>query len=390
MSRILFIYEQNMPTVSITMGMFERIARHGDIAVDSKLMKRVTPRDINENDIIVFIRPNDMLSTNIAKKAKAAGKTIAILLDDDLLHRVPNIPWRTSAFKHILRYADIIFSNEFIYDSCKKYAPYSRRVRLDTIVYEDQLSVPDTSEHRPVRVVYAANAGHVVMFDMYIKPILKELVSRTNAGFSLTVVGPEPDLTDIEGLIDIKYVKGMSLNDYRAFMDESHFDIGLAPLPDNSFTKCKYFNKYLEYTISGAFGVYSKVIPYTEVIRDGENGLLAENTYFGWLEALEKAITNRELRKNGIACAQEDMRRNFSEKAILERLFRDVPEMKNHSAVSGKCRPFRMTKTMYYTSRLADWSFLSAYYLKNQGAGSVLKKSATHLFRKAAYLKDEK
>ena len=59
---------------------------------------------------------------------------------------------------------------------------------------------------------------------------------------SFTFVGVRPNMDDIE----CEYVSGMPLMEYRKFMREQNFDIGLAPLYENDFSKCKYFNKFIE------------------------------------------------------------------------------------------------------------------------------------------------
>ena len=108
-------------------------------------------------------------------------------------------------------------------------------------------------------------------------------------------------------------------------MDEQKFDVGIAPLEDSPFAKCKYFNKYLEYTLSGVVGVYSNVEPYTYVVTDGDNGYLADNNDISWEEKLKIAIEDSSLR---IACArnaQKHVRDNFNEQVLMERLLSEVP-----------------------------------------------------------------
>lgn len=78
-------------------------------------------------------------------------------------------------------------------------------------------------------------------------------------------------------------------------MQELDWDIGLAPMPDTPFHACKHYNKWIEYSSFGIAGVYSDVLPYKGVIRDGVDGLLCENTAAAWTEAIARLIDDAAL-----------------------------------------------------------------------------------------------
>ena len=387
MSRVLLIYEQNMPTVSIMLDLFGRAERSGAFAVDSCKLTDISSAIINENDVLIFIRPNDILSRKIARAAKRAGKTVIVLLDDDLLHVKPGIPWRIGEIKKMLQYADVLMANPYITEKCRQYLNTDRAVTLDTIVEENQISDSGIGDNTIVNVVYAANANHVVMFNEFVLPILDELIQKSDTEFTLTFVGPKPDLTEYEDKLRIEYVEGMLLDEYREFMRSRKFDVGLAPLPETEFTKCKYFNKYLEYSMSGVCGVYSDVIPYSTVIENGENGFLASNTENGWLDTLLKAINDHESRRKCVENAQKDLRDNFSAQKIIDKMVVDIPELRDAPVSSTIHRSFKTDKAEYNLYRIADMAYLVIYYLAKAGVKDVFNRATTHIFRKQAYLK---
>jgi glycosyltransferase involved in cell wall biosynthesis len=80
------------------------------------------------------------------------------------------------------------------------------------------------------------------------------------------------------------------------FTGRVHWDIALAPLTRSPFADCKSDIKFLDYTAIGAAGIYSRVPAYEKTIRNGENGLLAENDPHAWLDAVETLITQPDLR----------------------------------------------------------------------------------------------
>ena len=108
-------------------------------------------------------------------------------------------------------------------------------------------------------------------------------------------MGAKPAFCDKLGLKHLPYQDGYDA--YTAFMAKCNWDIGLAPMPKSAFHRCKYFNKYVEYASFGIVGVYSNVEPYIYGIRDGENGLLVNNTTEEWLNALTKLIEDEKYRK---------------------------------------------------------------------------------------------
>jgi len=82
------------------------------------------------------------------------------------------------------------------------------------------------------------------------------------------------------------------------FTGQVHWDIALAPLHDTIFTRAKSDIKYLDYAAIAAPGIFSNIPVYSETIRHGENGLLADNTTQAWETALEALISNPDLRQS--------------------------------------------------------------------------------------------
>ena len=68
--------------------------------------------------------------------------------------------------------------------------------------------------------------------------------------------------------------------------------------------------KYLEYAALGAPGVFSALDPYMDVVRNGENGLLAADLN-AWDNQLSRLIEDTELRTQIALQAQADVRRNW-------------------------------------------------------------------------------
>lgn len=97
------------------------------------------------------------------------------------------------------------------------------------------------------------------------------------------------------------------IEDYPLFLSSRHFDIGLCPLEDNEFNKCKSNIKCLEFSALKVPVVAQKMIPYSNHIVDGKTGLLAD-AEGEWINQVSLLIENAELRRN---LAEESYRHDF-------------------------------------------------------------------------------
>jgi len=82
----------------------------------------------------------------------------------------------------------------------------------------------------------------------------------------------------------------------RQAVDLATSDIGLAPLPDNRFTRGKCGFKILQYAAAGLPVVASPVGANAEYVRDGSNGFLASDGA-EWIEKISLLLKDSQLRE---------------------------------------------------------------------------------------------
>ena len=73
---------------------------------------------------------------------------------------------------------------------------------------------------------------------------------------------------------------------FRDYQRRRRLHIGLAPLLDTPFNRGKSFIKFLDIAAMGGVGIYSRRLPYTEIVEDGVNGLLADDSPEEWYRRL--------------------------------------------------------------------------------------------------------
>lgn len=102
----------------------------------------------------------------------------------------------------------------------------------------------------------------------------------------------------------------------------ARFDIGIKPMPDDPWSRGKCPMKEIQYMSMGVPTVCSAVGASREVIRHGENGLLAE-TGEDWLMCLEALIDDPALRQRLGAAGRRTVEQEYSMNRCAE-LFAEV------------------------------------------------------------------
>jgi hypothetical protein len=112
--------------------------------------------------------------------------------------------------------------------------------------------------------------------------------------------------------------------------DVASFDIGLAPLPDDVWSRGKCATKLLQCMAAGVVSVASAVGVQYEIIREGVNGCLA-STPEEWEAKLEALILNPEARRTMGDAARRTVEEDYSMAASRPKMLEILTEvMKKH------------------------------------------------------------
>ena len=272
-----------------------------DYAIDSSAMDGA--------DVIVFQRYFPMEGTwPLVEQALGTGKPVVYDLDDNFLAVPQDHPMRQRLapvepfVKELLARAALVTVSTV--ELKRALAGLARKVEvlpnfLDERLWRRRAPRPseetgppgtDTGKSGPVRIVFAGTPSHGRDLELIV-PALAAVKERFGDGVEIVFMGCAPSGLDATVMAFNQDYAG-----YAAALAELAPDIGLAPLADNAFNRCKSAVKWLEYSALGAAGIYADLPPYAPV-RHGETGLRAGSDPTEWERALFRLVEDAPLRR---------------------------------------------------------------------------------------------
>ena len=344
---------------SVRVGVLEPLKPFVENSKCNIVFKRtvdIRRKDIAWCDILICVRGSEQATLNIVEAAKKAGRFIIYFLDDDLLNIPDNIscsnyflnPETRNCIIKCIEYSDVSWCvNNLI---AKKYGVYSKNKWVVSRVPVEMENV--CLSKNTINILYAGSVDHTESVRKYIVPVVEKLHDEFMNVVTFTFIGVDPKLEELKNVTYIKYFD--QYDEYKKFTKNGNFSIGLAPLNTGEFYKCKYYNKFIEYTSVGAVGVYSNSEPYTLIIEDGKNGFLCDNTFESWYDKLKYLILNQEVLENVFECAKDNIKNEFSYDEVASKLETDIKELISYKAPTIDYRKIKLinSRFMFCISRV--------------------------------------
>lgn len=195
---------------------------------------------------------------------------------------------RRRDFKRTVRIASLVIAgNDYLAKLARKLNPNVAILPtgLDTSAYGISVDKPNDGKVRLVWVGSKSTLPYLVQ----IKPALEEIGSRFN-NVILRIICD--DFFELQNMSVEKCYWSLQ-NQIPNLLTG---DIGLAPLPDNRFTRGKCGFKILQYAAAGLPAVASPVGVNAEYVRDGVTGFHSLSTS-QWVSKISELIENDDLRK---------------------------------------------------------------------------------------------
>lgn len=235
-------------------------------------------------------------------------------LDDNLLDLTPNEPLQRGftteqlmVMRYFAREADgIIVSTEGLKARLSRLNDKIVVVpnALDERLVQDREWSPKTANGDRERkaIGYMGTYTHDADLMAILQP-LREILRNHSDTWELQLIGGIADSSIFQAFHDLPVqVLNVGKNgEYPNFMrwmaQTVRWDLAIAPLEDNPFTRCKSDIKFLDYSALGIPGIYSQVKPYEKTVRHLETGYLANNHPEAWSEAFDRLLSDDSLRQ---------------------------------------------------------------------------------------------
>ncbi len=302
--RVLAILPGIIPSTYITVAKpFLELHRQGFINARISLEAFANLGNLPQVDLVVFCRNTE---PKYADTLDAILKRrIPYIYDlDDNFFAIPgnsNIakyhrdPTRLALLTRYIRHANHVrvYSEELL-RKVQTLNPQTERV-LGPV---DQRLLPRErrpSNHGKIKLVYATNRHRDDFVSICLNPLTRVL-NEYPERVELHLWGCDlPKLRRYEG---VRYHPPISDYDhfFRSFA-RSAYDIALAPLTDDIFSRSKSDNKFREYGDCGLAGIYSRVRVYTDCVENDVTGILVSNDPEEWYNAIVRLIEDHSLRE---------------------------------------------------------------------------------------------
>lgn len=106
---------------------------------------------------------------------------------------------------------------------------------------------------------------------------------------------------------------------YAAILQRLDVQAALVPLENTTFNNCKSNIKWLEYSASGIVGLFSNIMPYSSCIRNGETGLLINDSKDDWFQGMKQLVENPASAAVIIDNARSEVREHYSNELISDK-----------------------------------------------------------------------
>lgn len=284
---------------------------------------------LHDPDVLILSRYTSGLADGVIASARATGAPVIFHIDDDLLN-VPeslgkskfdhyNQPARLAALRSALDASDLVYaSTSVLADQLM-----SNGIQTPVISGDVYCSMDPANLFKPLPATgpvigYMATGGHGADLDL-VMPALERLMTEfPELQFeTFGTIGAANRLAPFGARV--RHHKGVG--DYQAFLNalgDLGWWIGIAPLEDTAFNRCKADTKWVEYSYAGIATVASDLPVYQRACADG-TGVLADNDA-AWYESLRHLIVDRTHRHKMTAAARELLIERYSRLALQQQL----------------------------------------------------------------------
>jgi processive 1,2-diacylglycerol beta-glucosyltransferase len=315
MLNIHVLYEHSgddIPHGSSTLRLLRPLS-HPRLANTINMTAGTSYRGINPDIIIVDRLWKPDISIDIAEElieyTRKEGIKLIYSLDDNILDLKINEPGTihpTFHERNIIRY--FVREADFVVVSTHNLSDRLKNLNNKIAVIENSIDERLMKNNRKyelnrkddsIIIGYMGTYSHDLDFNE-ILPAIRKILFQYKGKVKLEIVGALSSNRFTGSTQNIERLDVKGNHEYTKFWswmnDNIYWDIGIAPLKIDDFTKCKSDIKFLDYAALEIPGIFTKCPSYKDSVVDRRTGLLVDTE--SWVEALEELINDELLREN--------------------------------------------------------------------------------------------
>lgn len=234
----------------------------------------------------------------LVEKALASGKPVLYDIDDLLLDVPEDHPLKKRLqlcvpfVRELLARADLTTVSTPTLAAAV--APLAKKVlvlanRLPDALWRTKAPAKSKQPGR-LRIGFAGTASHQADLAL-IEDALLEIAAKHHGAVEFVFYGcATPRLRRLNAAVWRPFG-----DDYAAYcraLPRLGLHIGLGPLRDTPFNRCKSNIKWQEYAACGLAGIFSDLEPYRDTVEPDSTGMLCANTAEAWFAALDHLISD--------------------------------------------------------------------------------------------------
>ena len=255
---ILLVYVGMIPSVYLCgYVQLEYLQNAGLVNVRNRTVRKVSREDVLWADIVTVVRLDCYRDEWLVRQCRKAGKYLIYVLDDDLL----NVPTYISGYPYYGK-AETRRRIRSMIDLCDGFASpseellrkYGQGKTCISLIEPSTAQRPEKSPHGDgrIRLGFAGSIDRGKDIDDILSGALRQITEKYPERVVVEMMGPKTEISEKLGFKTYPYLDSYAA--YQDFMAQLNWDIGLAPMPDTPFHRCKHCNKLVEYAGFGIAG----------------------------------------------------------------------------------------------------------------------------------------
>lgn len=283
-------------------------------------------------DTVFFTRYGRTDGIEILRDCRSRGIPVVYHIDDNLLDLPPSLGVEiikrqgaaAEARRRMLQECDLIYASTAVLAQVLQARFPGKPVFHGIYAAAFKLPVPPVPEAAPPIIGYMGSKGHKEDLALVVPALIALMEGRSQLRFETfgTIEMPQ-ELRRFGDRVRHHTVQ-KAYNKFLQTLAGLNWSIGLAPLVDEPFNRCKAPTKFIEYTGCGIPVMASDVVPYADAIVPGSGVLVRDD----WQAAIAELLDDSRGRAALVAGAQAHCARAYAPH-ILEAQLLKVIDRKN-------------------------------------------------------------